>query len=188
MGADRGERRRGELLRAATTCLVRDGWAGLTHRRVADEAGATPGLVRYHFGTIAGLRTALATEVCTTLVSPFADAIVATSTIDELIDTAVAVGRGALADRDGGILLAQIVLGSAHHEEVAAVVSAHLEAALTRIAAHLAALDPSRTPEAARHSAERLLAALDGLALRGIARPSADVPPIEPLLRAILAP
>lgn len=185
---DRGDRRRDELLHAAMRCLVRDGWAGLTHRRVAEEAGATVGLVRYHFGSLGGLRTAIATEASVALIAPFAELLGRTATTDELIAVASAVVREALADRESGILLAQVVLGSAHHDDVAAIVTAQLEESLGRLAAHLTVLEPARTPAAAREAAELLVAAVDGLALRGIARPGAVVPPVEPLLRAILTP
>jgi len=188
MGVERGERRREELLRAATTCLVRDGWAGLTHRRVAEEAGATVGLVRYHFGSLGGLRTALATEVSTVLIAPFAGALVATRSTEELVAATTALVREALADREGGILLAQVVLGSAHYDDVAAIVTARLEESLAALASHLELLEPARTSTTAREAADLLLAAVDGLVLRGIARPRAVVPPIEPLVRAILAP
>ena len=47
------------LLAAAQRVLQRDGYAGVTLQRVADEAGAHKSLVTYHFGTKATLMTLL---------------------------------------------------------------------------------------------------------------------------------
>lgn len=52
--AEPDERR--ELLVAATLrCLVRDGHAGISVRRIATEAGVSVGLLNHHFGTIDAL-------------------------------------------------------------------------------------------------------------------------------------
>ena len=47
---DRGEGREA-LLRAVVRVVARSGFAGLTYRAVAKEAGVTHGLVTYHFGS-----------------------------------------------------------------------------------------------------------------------------------------
>jgi len=47
--------RREQLLAAAYLVAVRDGLDQVTARRVADEAGASPGLVFFHFGSKDGL-------------------------------------------------------------------------------------------------------------------------------------
>ena len=47
------------ILAAAQRVLMRDGYAGLTLQRVADEAGEHKSLVTYHFGTKATLMTML---------------------------------------------------------------------------------------------------------------------------------
>lgn len=51
--------RRGQLIAAAYRVAVRDGLDQLTARRVAAEAGASPGLVFFHFGSMDGLSAAL---------------------------------------------------------------------------------------------------------------------------------
>ena len=50
---------RSELLRAAETCLRRDGYAALTTRRVALAANAPLSQIHYHFGSKQGLVLAL---------------------------------------------------------------------------------------------------------------------------------
>ncbi len=41
--------RRGEIVRATVRCLARDGYSGLTMKRVAREAGVSQGILHYYF-------------------------------------------------------------------------------------------------------------------------------------------
>lgn len=187
----RGDRRRAELLAGGIACLERDGWAGLTHRRVAEEAGATAGLVRYHFGSLAGLRVAIAEEASARLLVPAIDALCATPTSDELRRRTVGVMTALLDDRQGADLLAEVVLGSTHYPEVGAVVVAALDGALGRLATHLVALDARWDARAARGAAELLLATTDGLALAAIGRRGSSAvraAQLEELVGAIFSP
>ena len=43
--------RREQIVAAAITVLARDGYAKATFARIAEEAGISPGLITYHFGT-----------------------------------------------------------------------------------------------------------------------------------------
>ncbi|NUT77408.1 TetR family transcriptional regulator [Pseudomonas sp. C1C7] len=49
------DERRESLVSAALRCLVRDGHAGLSVRRIATEAGVSVGLLNHHFGSIDAL-------------------------------------------------------------------------------------------------------------------------------------
>lgn len=51
------------ILRAARKVLARQGFAGLTFEAIAKEAGENKASIRYHFGSKAGLITALADSV-----------------------------------------------------------------------------------------------------------------------------
>ena len=51
------------ILEAAKRVLSRDGLRGLTFETIAKEAGENPALIRYHFGSKAGLLTALVDSV-----------------------------------------------------------------------------------------------------------------------------
>jgi TetR/AcrR family transcriptional regulator, regulator of biofilm formation and stress response len=51
------------ILEAATRVLSRDGFRGLTFESIAKEAGENPALIRYHFGSKAGLIAALVDSV-----------------------------------------------------------------------------------------------------------------------------
>jgi AcrR family transcriptional regulator len=51
------------ILEAAKRVLARDGFRGLTFETIAREAGENPALIRYHFGSKAGLLAALVDSV-----------------------------------------------------------------------------------------------------------------------------
>jgi AcrR family transcriptional regulator len=51
------------ILEAAKVVLARDGFRGLTFETIAKEAGENPALIRYHFGSKAGLLAALVDSV-----------------------------------------------------------------------------------------------------------------------------
>jgi TetR/AcrR family transcriptional regulator, regulator of biofilm formation and stress response len=52
-----------KILEAAKRVLARDGFRGLTFETIAREAGENPALIRYHFGSKAGLLAALVDSV-----------------------------------------------------------------------------------------------------------------------------
>jgi AcrR family transcriptional regulator len=51
------------ILEAARRVLAREGFRGLTFETIAKEAGENPALIRYHFGSKAGLLAALVDSV-----------------------------------------------------------------------------------------------------------------------------
>ncbi len=51
----RGDRTAQALMRAASTAFSERGYAGASVRDIADDAGANPALIRYHFGSKQGL-------------------------------------------------------------------------------------------------------------------------------------
>jgi len=51
------------ILEAARRVLARDGFRALTFEKIAAEAGENPALIRYHFGSKAGLVTTLVDSV-----------------------------------------------------------------------------------------------------------------------------
>jgi len=57
--AERVEQTKRELLEAARTVLTRDGYAGLSTRRVAEVAGTQMSQIQYHFGSKQGMILAL---------------------------------------------------------------------------------------------------------------------------------
>lgn len=171
---ERGDRRRAELLDGALACLADDGWAGLTHRKVAQRAGATPSLVRYHFESLAGLRAAIAHEAVARLVVPSVEALCSTASAEHLATTAVGMTEHVGAAADDVRLLTQVVVGTSHYPEVADVMGNAMAVARDRLAAHLVALDPGLSTASAGATAALLLGVLDGLLLHGLVAPPTD--------------
>ncbi len=56
--AERRSTTRAALLDAAVSCLVANGYANTTTRRIAERAGVTPGALQHHFGSKAELLAA----------------------------------------------------------------------------------------------------------------------------------
>src|SRR5438105_12392844 len=61
--AERRASTRTALLDAAIDCLVEEGYANTTTRRIAERAGVTPGAVHHHFSAKAELRTASVSHI-----------------------------------------------------------------------------------------------------------------------------
>jgi len=58
-----GPVRREQIVRATVRCLARDGYAGLTMKRVAAEAGVSQGILHYYFRDKAAMLAAAALRV-----------------------------------------------------------------------------------------------------------------------------
>ena len=96
------EERRDHLVRACLKCLVADGHAGISVRRIAKEAGVAVGLVNHHFGSI----DALVAQAYETLASEVTQALY--EQVDAVGNDPVArmeafLGRGALGFLAGDI-------------------------------------------------------------------------------------
>lgn len=61
--ADRGEETRRRLIEAALPVFARDGFDGVSTRRIAEAAGANVAAIAYHFGSKRGLYLAVAEAV-----------------------------------------------------------------------------------------------------------------------------
>ena len=182
----RGDRRRSEIVHAAIECLINDGWAGLTHRRVGQRAGCNPALLQYYFGDLAGLRAEVARFASAELSWPLGDLAKSTKTIDELVDTCVQVLRATASQPDQVRLLVQVVVGAAYYPEVAAIVRADLTAAKAAFAQHLRTVDPSRDQPGADAAADLFFATADGVMLNALATPGEGVVRHTQQLRALV--
>ncbi|MFI6823788.1 TetR/AcrR family transcriptional regulator [Micromonospora sp. NPDC050187] len=171
-GATKGDRRREQIVSAAVECLVDDGWPGVTHRRVADRAGANAGLLHYYFGSLSGLRRDVAVRVSAEVLATFGAALHADPAPGDLVD----VWSRELADPGPGDrrvrALVQIMVGTAYYPEVATVVRDSLGATRRTLAAYLIRVHPEWTPAQAEARASLLIALLDGVALHALADPA----------------
>jgi AcrR family transcriptional regulator len=85
-----GDERQEQLLRAAYTVALRDGLGRLTARKVATEAGASAGLIYFHFGTLDDLvRTLLDQLLAGALDAEVTPAIAALPTATERLEAMV---------------------------------------------------------------------------------------------------
>src|SRR5699024_260355 len=75
---ERGRISRAKLLNAATELIPRVGWNAVTTRSLAAHAGVRPGLVHYHFDSLADLLRTAATEVFTEALEVPLEAMIAT--------------------------------------------------------------------------------------------------------------
>src|ERR1700682_375294 len=61
--AERRDATRTALLDAAMDCLIEEGYANTTTRRIAERAGVTPGALHHHFSGKAELLTAAVSHI-----------------------------------------------------------------------------------------------------------------------------
>ncbi len=183
----RGRERREQLVAAGVACVIADGWAGITHRRVAAGAHATTGLVRYHFGDVAGLRAAIASAVCESLALP-----VPPRTIDR--DSWVhEIARAAddlSSRRDDAALLVHVMVGALAYPEVSAVVREALAHVRSDMALALSLVEPPVPAERVDDLAATIVGLLDGLLLGELvvgAPPGATARRVATALDSLLA-
>lgn len=140
----RGATRRRELLDATLRVIARDGPAGVSQRRVADEAGVPPSAVLYHFASVDDLLVSTLVEVNDRYVAVLA----AVTTVDELAAVITASDRATLLAEFDLCLLA------GRRDDLRGEVD-RWEATLSELAVRLGAARP-----------ELLVAALNGLWLQ----------------------
>jgi AcrR family transcriptional regulator len=161
----KGELRRTELIDAAVRCLVREGWPGLTHRKIAQEARSNPGLVHYYFGGASGVRSAVATYACERLLMRPIEETDRCADMEEIV-TAFTTMVAIAARRPGDVaVLVQVMIGSMIHAEIATVVRDTMAMARLRFADTLRRMDPAMDAETATRTAALALAATDGVLL-----------------------
>jgi AcrR family transcriptional regulator len=172
--------------------LVNEGWPGLTHRKVAQQAEAPLGLVRYHFGNLAGLHAAIAEQVSHALIGPMTDELVSTTSVEELIAVFLTVLETGREEPTGIQLLIQIMVGTAYYPDISRIVRTDLDGAKAHLAAHLQELDPEWTAPSALQAASLLIATCDGILLHALVDPSAgdqhSRSQLHTMLQAILVP
>lgn len=168
ISAGRGDRTRAALVAAGMECLVEEGWAGLTHRRVAVRADVNAGLVHYHFGSIGGLRSAVARHASDALIRPAMSRLRSGASVEALVTEIAELVRAALGDAHGVRLLTQIVVGTGYYPEVAEEIRPAIRDARAALAERLVELDPGWAEDDARDAAALLLGAIDGVMLHGL--------------------
>ena len=161
--------RREQIVRATIRCLARDGYAGLTMKRVAAEAGVSQGILHYYFRDKAAMLAAAALRVTDDLDRRVAtEARGARDARGRLRAVIRACLRTAVDDREFWTVFIEFWGEAFHDRRLAAVNRRAYTRARRLIGAGLAqgiALGQFR-PVAVEEAAAVTLAVLDGLALQ----------------------
>ena len=161
--------RREQIVRATIRCLARDGYAGLTMKRVAGEAGVSQGILHYYFRDKAAMLAAAALRVTADLDRRVAtEARAARDARGRLRAVIRACLRTAVDDRDFWTVFIEFWGEAFHDRRLAAVNRRAYVRARRLIGAGLAqgiALGQFR-PVDVEEAAAVTLALLDGLALQ----------------------
>jgi AcrR family transcriptional regulator len=160
---------RGELLEATGRVLARDGYAGLTTQKVADEVGVSHPTVHYHFDTKEGLLVAYVEDYADQWTDELAD--IDGEDAGDRLATLLSGFVGGLADPEwaGGTLALLELHSRAPHVEPLRDALARLD---RRATGFVAGLIETGIEEGVFHdvdpetTAELILCAADGASLR----------------------
>src|SRR6478609_12056162 len=121
--ADRANPTRRALVDAAIESLRFDGFAGASARAIATRAGVNPGLIFYHFGSVADLLLAALAEVSARRMDRYSAAVDAAATPAELVAVAADIFR---EDLDEGYVtvLVEMIAGAGSSPELGEQVAA----------------------------------------------------------------
>jgi AcrR family transcriptional regulator len=174
------------ILEAAKRVLARDGFRGLTFETIAREAGENPALIRYHFGSKAGLLTALVDAVMYQESVELIEQLTAVPPGDERRAQLLRLHQGLPEDRDAYRMFFELIPHILRDEEL----QPHLRDLFEwyrRLDAW--ALKEPGDREPAAHIAPMALltvAIADGVALQKLADPDLDVGPAFDLWRRLV--
>jgi AcrR family transcriptional regulator len=120
---DQASATRRALVDAAIESLRFDGYAGASARAIAARAGANPGLIFYHFGSVANLLLAGLSEVSARRMERYSAAVDAAATPAELVTVATTIFR---EDLDEGYVtvLVEMIAGAGSSPELGEQVAA----------------------------------------------------------------
>lgn len=158
---ERGRTSRAKLLTAAAELIPEVGWNAVTTRSLAARAGVRPGLVHYHFDSLAALLRTAATEVFSEALGTPLEAMVATEEPTEGVLAALRNMDGHNGENPASVLLAEAYLAALRDPSLHETVSRLLERTRASISDWLERLGTPQ-PEAV---AEVLCAFFDGLVL-----------------------
>jgi AcrR family transcriptional regulator len=121
--ADAASVTRRSLVDAAIESLRFDGFAGASARAIATRAGVNPGLIFYHFGSVADLLLAALAEVSERRMARYLAAVDSAATPAELVTVAAGIFR---EDLDEGYVtvLVEMIAGAGSSPELGEQVAA----------------------------------------------------------------
>jgi len=175
------------ILDAAKRVLRRDGFRALTFEAIAKEAGENQALIRYHFGSKAGLLTALVDSVLYQEAVDLIEQLTAVPAGEERRQTLLRIHEAMSDDRDSYQMFYEIIPHVLRDDE--------LQPHLRRLFEWYRRLDTwaldegsDGPPQQARSEPLAVLtvAMVDGLALQAIADPDLDLTPALELWRRLV--
>jgi AcrR family transcriptional regulator len=174
------------ILDAAKRVLARDGFRGLTFETIAKEAGENPALIRYHFGSKAGLLTALVDSVMYQEAVELIEQLTAVPAGDERRKELLALHEGLPEDTDAYRNFFELIPHILRDDEL----EPHLRGLFDWYRKLDAwALKDAGDKEPAAHIAPMALltvAIADGIALQKLADPDLDFEPAFGLWRRLV--
>ncbi|HEY5169121.1 MAG TPA: TetR/AcrR family transcriptional regulator [Thermoleophilia bacterium] len=174
------------ILDAAKRVLARDGFRGLTFETIAKEAGENPALIRYHFGSKAGLLTALVDSVMYQEAVELIEQLTAVPAGDERRKELLALHEGLPEDTDAYRNFFELIPHILRDDEL----EPHLRGLFEWYRKLDAwALKDAGDKEPAAHIAPMALltvAIADGIALQKLADPDLDFEPAFGLWRRLV--
>jgi AcrR family transcriptional regulator len=174
------------ILEAAKRVLYRDGFRALTFETIAREAGENPALIRYHFGSKAGLLTALVDSVLYQEAVDLIEQLTAVPGGEERRETLLRIHQEMAVDRDSYKMFFDIIPHVLRDEQ--------LEPHLRQLFEWYRRLDTWALDEAGEsvHQAQSeplavlTVAMTDGLALQALSDPDLDLTPAFALWRRLV--
>jgi AcrR family transcriptional regulator len=174
------------ILEAAKRVLYRDGFRALTFETIAREAGENPALIRYHFGSKAGLLTALVDSVLYQEAVDLIEQLTAVPGGEERRETLLRIHQEMAVDRDSYKMFFDIIPHVLRDEQ--------LEPHLRQLFEWYRRLDTWALDEAGEsvHQAQSeplavlTVAMTDGLALQALSDPDLDLTPAFELWRRLV--
>lgn len=159
---------RQKLVAAALDVIATRGWDGASTRHVAAQAGVTPGLVHYHFGSIEHLRLEAVDLAMSAATAPALDRLLSADDLTTGLELALGMIAGSGNDPHAAFLV-ELLMVSRHSEAVRQRVLLASRAVEAALAARLRVWLPAPPSPAAGEADARVLASLlDGLTARAL--------------------
>lgn len=179
--AARGHRTRARLLEAAVQLIVEEGWGAVTTRKMAERAGVRPGVVHYHFDTVADLLAEAAIDATRREFSGVLDLMREAEDASAGLDALVAAVTAYSTDDPVTVLIIETMLAATRDERLRTELSGLLAEMRAPVAEWLRGQDGIEDPEV---TAAVLVGALDGLVLHCLLDPRLRAAPLAgPLKR-----
>jgi len=177
------------LAAAAVELIAEQGWAAVTTRKVASRAGVNPGLVHYHYGSVATLRREAALAAMLAVFEPALAGLTSESDVDRALARAVAAIGEIDPHQPETIVSLEAMLQSQRDPELRDRLLSMLHEFRAALEERIAgAVDAGRVrPDLDPHGAVLLVAAaMDGLGLHRAIDPDTSLAPAAAALTTML--